>query len=104
MLAPREIDTLVGRIVARLRPVKVIVFGSYAKGTATARSDLDLFVVQASDRPMGRRADTIRSLLARTLTRVDVLVYTPEEVEAYSQDERSFVSTVLKTGWIAYES
>ena len=38
MLTAEEIDALVARVVARVRPEKVIVFGSYAKGTASARS------------------------------------------------------------------
>ena len=46
MLTPIEIDTLVGRIVARIQPKQVIIFGSYAKGTATIKSDLDIFVIK----------------------------------------------------------
>ena len=104
MLTDSEIAALVGRIVARLDPQKVIVFGSYAKGMATARSDLDLFVLMNTDLPMTRRADGVRSLLSRMPVRVDVLVYTPEEVDAYSRDESSIVSTVLRTGWTVYDS
>ncbi len=46
MLTSDEITEIVARVAARLRPQKVILFGSYAKGAATARSDLDLFVIQ----------------------------------------------------------
>ncbi len=103
MLTTHEIENLVGSIVARLRPQKVIVFGSYAKGMATARSDLDLFVLMNTDLPMTRRADGVRPLISRMPVRVDVLIYTPEEMEAYSGDESSIVSTVLRTGWTVFD-
>ncbi len=103
MLTPDEIDALVRRIVARLRPRKVIVFGSYAKGTATARSDLDLFVIQETDLPRAKRADDVRPIIANVLIPVDVLVYTPEEVEAHEGREFSFVRSVLQTGRTVFE-
>ena len=46
MLTPNEIDNLVQRIVGRIQPQKVMIFGSYAKGTATIKSDLDLLVIK----------------------------------------------------------
>ena len=56
MLTSDEITEIVARVAARLRPQKVILFGSYAKGAATARSDLDLFVIQQTPLPPERRA------------------------------------------------
>jgi Predicted nucleotidyltransferases len=104
MLTPQEIDDIVGRVVARLRPERVIVFGSYAKGTATRTSDLDLFVVKDTDLPMAHRGEQLAPVLATTLIPVDVHVYTPEEVTEYAKDEYSFVSSVLSTGRTAFST
>jgi predicted nucleotidyltransferase len=98
MLKPNEIDNLVRRIVERIQPRQVIIFGSYAKGTATIRSDLDLFVIKETHLPMSHRADDLLPILSSVLIPVDVHVYTPEEVEEYGKEPFSFVNRVLTTG------
>jgi uncharacterized protein len=98
MLKPNEIDNLIRRIVERIQPRQVIIFGSYAKGTATIKSDLDLFVIKETHLPMSHRADDLLPLLSGVLIPVDVHVYTPEEVEEYGKEPFSFVSSVLVTG------
>ena len=103
MLTEAEIKKLVDKIVSRIRPDKVIVFGSYAKGLATYKSDLDLFIIKDTHLPMSKRNEEIRHLLSNLIVGVDVHVYTPEEVEEYGSEEYSFVRSVLKTGKIVYE-
>lgn len=102
MLTTNEIAEIVQRIVTRLRPEKVILFGSYAKGMVTPRSDLDLFVIQETILPFTRRANSVTPLLATASVRVDLHIYTPEEVESYRQQPFSFVSNVLASGQIMY--
>ncbi len=104
MLTAEEIDALVARVVAHVRPEKVIVFGSYAKGTASARSDLDLCVVVDTLLPPSRRADTLRPLLAGYLVPVDIHVHTPEEMEEYGKEQHSFLHSVLKSGNVVYSA
>ena len=103
MLTEEEIKKLVEKIVSRIRPDKVIVFGSYTKGSATNRSDLDLFIIKDTHLPMSHRDEEIRPFLSNLLIGVDVHVYTPEEVEEYGSEEYSFVHSVLKTGKVVYE-
>ncbi|HEV2772339.1 MAG TPA: nucleotidyltransferase domain-containing protein [Thermoleophilaceae bacterium] len=104
MLRQEEIDELVGQIVARIEPQKVILFGSYAKGTATIRSDVDLLVIKETELPIARRTDDLRPLLSRSLIPVDVHVYTPEEVEEYGKDPMAFINSVLKSGRTVFSS
>lgn len=103
MLTANEIDNVVRQIVARLRPQKVIIFGSYAKGTATINSDLDIFVIKDTELPMARRADNLMPMLSQALIPVDVHIYTPEEVEEYTKEQFSFISSILKTGKTVFE-
>jgi predicted nucleotidyltransferase len=98
MLTEAEIKTLVERIVDFTHPERVIVFGSYAKGTATINSDLDILVVKNTNLPMSKRLDDLVPLLANSLVPIDVHVYTPEEIEAYGAEQFSFINTVLKHG------
>jgi predicted nucleotidyltransferase len=103
MLTSDEITEIVARVAARLRPQKVILFGSYAKGAATARSDLDLFVIQQTPLPPERRASSVTPLLATVPVRVDIHIYTPEEVESDAREPFSFVNSVLVSGRTMYE-
>ena len=103
MLTPTEIDTLVHRIVARIQPQKVIIFGSYAKGTETIKSDLDIFVIKETDMPMANRADDLKPMLSHALIPVDVHIYTPEEVEEYGKEQFTFINTILKYGKTVFE-
>ena len=102
MLTEAEINMLVERIVQRIQPEKVLVCGSYAKGTATHKSDLDLFIVKDTHLPMRHRNEEVNSILSSLLIRVDVHIYTREETEEYGSEEYSFVHSVLKTGRVVY--
>ena len=103
MLTDEEINILIEKIVQRIGPIKVIVFGSYAKGTATYKSDLDIFIVKDSHMPMKYRAEELRPILSNLLVSVDIHVYTPEEVEEYGSEEYSFIHSVMKTGKVYFE-
>jgi uncharacterized protein len=103
MLTAQEIARLIDRIVAHIRPRKVIIFGSYAKGTATIRSDLDILVIKETELPMKIRGDVLRHITANSLIPVDVHIYTPEEIEAYGREQFSFINSILNTGKIVFE-
>ena len=49
MITEEQIQAVVQRIVAGYAPDRIILFGSYAYGTPTEDSDLDLLVVKAGD-------------------------------------------------------
>ncbi|WBQ08341.1 nucleotidyltransferase domain-containing protein [Kribbella sp. CA-293567] len=102
MLTEREIRDLVDRIVARADPEEVIVIGSYAKGTATAASDLDLVLIRDTDLPVSRRATDVTPLVSSSLIPVDIHVFTREEVDEYAKEPYSFLYTVTTTGRSLY--
>lgn len=104
MLTKAEIDRLVERIVARSQPQKVIIFGSYAKGTATIKSDLDILVIKNTELPMINRAADLSTTVHNVLIPVDVHIYTTEEVEEYAKEPFSFINTILKSGKIVFEN
>jgi uncharacterized protein len=103
MLTNAEIDTLIKRIVSVFYPERIILFGSYAKATATRTSDLDLLIVKETVLPMGRRADNLASIVSSYLITIDIHIYTPEEVAEYGKEPYSFIHSVLKTGKVLYE-
>ena len=81
---------------------KVILFGSFARGEQADESDLDLVVVKRTDLPFWKRVIEVRKLL-RPRVAVDVLVYTPEEIDQLA-NERPFVrDEILGRGRVVYE-
>jgi len=103
VLSREEVQAVVDRIVARARPQKVVVFGSYAKGTATGTSDLDILLVKETELPMARRAEELAPVVSRRWLSIDIHVYTPDEVEEYGKDQFGFVRSALTTGRVVFE-
>jgi predicted nucleotidyltransferase len=82
---------------------KAIVFGSRARGEASRRSDLDLIVIQETDKRFLDRYDgLLGDLIDAAACSVDLLIYTPSE---YSEmRERPFVGRAEREGVVIYES
>jgi len=84
--------------------IRVILFGSWARGEATSQSDLDLLLVQETGK---RFLDRYEGLLAEVqaalpFAPVDLLVYTPAELAALGG--RKLIATALREGRVLYES
>lgn len=103
MTAETAIQTMVDRIVQRFRPLRVILFGSHAKGIATAESDVDLLVV-LSDAPDKRRAAVeIRRALSDLPVSKDIIVTTPDEIARRGDLAGSVLRPALRAGKVLYE-
>ena len=94
---------IVRRIVETAQPEKIILFGSRARGDARADSDFDVLVIQESDEPRYRRSAPLYVALADLPAEVEVMVYTSEEVEEWSQVPQAFVTTAVREGTTIYE-
>ena len=77
---------------------KVVLFGSHATGTAHSDSDVDYLIIAESSLPRHKRSRSLYALLHPYPFPMDILVYTPEEVEIELKDPHSFVATVLSRG------
>ncbi|MDQ3698977.1 MAG: nucleotidyltransferase domain-containing protein [Gemmatimonadota bacterium] len=103
ILEKPPVDEVVRTIVDKLRPNRIIVFGSYARGDAGPDSDLDLMVEMESDLPLPERAMRIDDLFAERGWALDVWVYTPEEVRRGRSNIGSLVSIIESEGQVVYE-
>lgn len=93
----------VAEIVNQLKPYKpekIILFGSYVSGKPGEYSDVDLVVIKTTSDPFLERQKKIH-LLLRTMTPVDVFVFTPDEFEK-GKDNNLFLREVAETGKIIY--
>jgi predicted nucleotidyltransferase len=88
---------VIRRILTIGTPLKILLFGSHAKGTASSDSDLDLLIIEESDLPRYRR------VLCGVFPAKDIVVWTPQEVEEWKAVPNAFISTVLAEGRLLYE-
>ncbi len=102
MVSRAQINEVVKQIVEKYQPEKIILFGSYADGVPSKDSDVDLLVIKKSDLPRFKRAREINILFNPYPFAMDILVYSPEEVEKWQDHKNSFVHKVLKSGKVLY--
>ena len=71
------------------------IFGSYARGTAGAESDIDVIVVAPTDRPFVERFRDYLPAIANAGIAVDLLVYKPNEFARLQAEGQPFLVDAL---------
>jgi predicted nucleotidyltransferase len=103
MVAMKEIRDLSRRIAREFHPRRIVLFGSYAEGRATADSDVDLLVVLPHRGKAVQKSVEIR-LATRPTFALDLLVRTPREVEKRLAMGDTFIRDILDHGKVLYEA
>ena len=97
-----KIDFLVQRIVEEARPLRIIVFGSAARGEIKQQSDIDILVVM----PEGTHRRQTAQFLYRTIRGAgvpfDILVATPSDLEKHKNNIGLIYRTILEEGKVVY--
>ncbi len=75
-------------------PLAVLLFGSWAKGRADVHSDVDLVVV-LPERPSPSLRGALEDAVRGVPMHVDLLLWTPADVEAARADPHGFAGSVL---------
>ena len=94
---------MVDRIVARFQPERIVLFGSYARGTAGPDSDVDLLVVMPVAGSKLEKQVEIRVALHDIRFPKDVIVVTPEEWRAQRTIPGTVVRPARLEGRVLYE-
>ena len=97
------IRKLCRQIVEAFHPTRIILFGSQAYGKPTDESDIDLLVIMPYEDSHIRPGLKIRNYL-NVLAPMDLLVRSPEEVEARLAMGDSFMREIMKRGKVMYEA
>ncbi len=88
----------VERIVAVAHPVKIILFGSAARGEMGPNSDLDLLVVIHTGQHRRKTAQKIYRQLVDVGFASDIVVVTEEDLQRYGDDPGMVISRALAEG------
>ncbi|MFQ5676801.1 MAG: nucleotidyltransferase domain-containing protein [bacterium] len=103
-ITPELIDYIVEKIVREIRPEKIVLYGSYARGDYHKDSDLDLFIIkdgEESSRTLTRKVDGL--LTARRFP-LDVRVRNSSEVEWNFRAKNPFyIYHIFGQGKVLYE-
>jgi len=97
------VQTMVERIAARFRPLRIVLFGSRARGEATAWSDVDLLVVLPEVANKRHAAVEVRRALGDLPVCKDIVVTTPEEIARRGQVIGGVLRAALREGNVVYE-
>lgn len=103
ILNEKDIREIVERIVALDDPERIYLFGSYAKNTAHAGSDVDLLIITPSTLPRLHRGKAVKAALSAFPCRFDLLFFTPRELADEMEDTYSFLSSIMASGRIVYQ-
>ncbi|MBF0135351.1 MAG: nucleotidyltransferase domain-containing protein [Magnetococcus sp. DMHC-1] len=104
MVSEQSLAEAVQRLVEVAKPVKVILFGSYATGKATEDSDLDFMVIGPSMENTLHSRVLFRDAVGDVGVGVDIIVCTEEDARRRSQVPGTIVYWAFKEGRVMYES
>lgn len=78
-----QLDELVRRIVQAVHPLRIILFGSAARGNMRPSSDLDVLVIMPNGTHRRRTAQDLYPRMVGLGIAIDLLVAPPDDLEQY---------------------
>ena len=100
--ALQDVDRLVRRIVDTVHPLRIILFGSRARGDARPDSDLDLLVVMPDGTHRRQTTQRLYRGIQDAGISIDMLVATPSDLEKHKGTPGYVYKTILREGRDVY--
>ena len=93
-----QLNELVRRIVMAAHPLRVILFGSAARGEMGADSDIDVLVVMPDGAHRRHTAEMLHRQFSGIPYGIDVVVATPSDLEKNRYSVGQIYRTILEEG------
>jgi len=93
-----KLDDLVRRIVDAVHPLRIIMFGSAARGEMTPDSDVDVLVVMPEGTDRLAVTDQLNRRMLGLGLPVDILVTTASRLEKHRDNIGLIYRTILREG------
>lgn len=97
------VKTMLNRVVTHFDPLRVILFGSRARGDATWQSDFDILVVLSGKPDKREQAINIRKKLSDLPFSKDIIVSSPDEIEQRGKIIGNILNQASNEGKTIYE-
>lgn len=99
---PEVLQQLVERIVGAVHPLRIILFGSAARGEMGPDSDVDVLVVMPEGVHRWRTAQDLHQQMHGLSVSVDIVVATPTDLEKHRDTIGLIYRQVLREGREVY--
>lgn len=97
-----KIEAAIRLLSEAAQPVRIVLFGSYARGDAREDSDLDLLVIERHVEDRAKEMVRLRRLLRPLRVPADILVYSAEEVARWGDQPGSALYWALREGTVVH--
>lgn len=104
-----EVKTILSEVVGKLKseykPLRIILFGSYAYGNPTEDSDIDLLILKNTNKRRVDRFVQVKKIIYNPNCKIPIspLVYSPKELEERLRIGDDFIKEIIQKGTILYE-
>lgn len=92
------LDLLVQKIVQAVNPLRILLFGSAARGEMRHDSDIDLLIVMPEGTNRRQTAQYLYRHLRNIKVPFDLLVATPSDLEKYRDTPGLVYASILREG------
>ncbi|MCK5558974.1 MAG: nucleotidyltransferase domain-containing protein [Thermoplasmata archaeon] len=105
----KKVKKILAEIVRKLKnnykPLKIILFGSYAYGNPGKDSDLDLLILKNTKKRRVDRFVHVKRIIYNPNWKIPIspLVYTPKELDTRLKMGDDFISEITQKGIVIYE-
>ena len=103
MVSEHQITRFGQRLAELFHPERIVLFGSYAYGSPTSDSDVDILVVMPlQESPIDKSVEMRMKL--RPGFPLDLLVRTPSKIQERLAMGDDFIRDILENGKVLYEA
>ena len=103
MLKQEVLEDIINRIVETVRPEKIILFGSAARGEMGPNSDVDLLIIRKGGHSRKLVGQIYRKLHGIGAA-VDAVMVSPADVERYKDSHALIIKPALAEGRVVYDA
>ncbi|ODS29964.1 MAG: Nucleotidyltransferase domain protein [Candidatus Scalindua rubra] len=98
----KVIEQLVNNIVETVHPLRILLFGSAARGETGPHSDIDVLVVMPKGIHRRKTAQLLYQQIRGIGVSFDIIVATPEDLEKHKDNIGLIYRTILQEGKQVY--
>ena len=99
---PEVVEQLVRRIIELVHPLRIILFGSAARGKMESDSDIDVLVVMPEGVHRRRTAQLLYRQIRGLGVPFDIVVATPDDLERHKDNIGLIYQSILREGREVY--